>query len=178
MALKATFDYSRTLRSRRQVSFGFSAGYSRVETETAAADRAPDNRTTGSARLSVDLGRTWSAHAAYRRGLRYVPGVAAPVFSDDAQAGAAGLDRAPRGPVVCGPVFQRGDATPLGGGYDSVAGTAQVRWAMSRQTALTGSYIFTRYAYPTDALLPPGLDSRFNRQAFRVGVELWLPLYR
>ena len=89
--VEGTFDYSRTLRSRRQVSFGFSAGYSRVETGTAAADRAPDNRTTGSARLSVDLGRTWSAHGAYRRGLRYVPGVAAPVFSDNAEAGAAGL---------------------------------------------------------------------------------------
>ena len=53
-------------------------------------------------------------------------------------------------------LYFNGDTFASGGGYDSVAGTAQVRWAMSRQTALTGSYIFYRYVFPRTRCRPRG----------------------
>lgn len=63
-------------------------------------------------------------------------------------------------------------------GYDSTGGTLQIRWAVSRNTALRGDYLYYRNAFPVLSTVPSGFDRRVVRNALRVGLDVWLPLNR
>ena len=57
--------------------------------------------------------------------------------------------------------------------YDA---SARVRFALSRKLALTGEYMFYSYRFEQAGALPRGFPSHLERRAFRVGLDVWLPL--
>jgi len=176
---EATFEYRRTLRSRRQVTFGFAPGYDWMETEGDAVERWVERRWSGSVRAAMDLGQTWVLNGDYRRGTRYLPGIPQPLFANDVNL------------TLTGFAGRRLDLTFLGlystsasgaGGlytdYESFSANARIRFALSRSTALSAGYVFYRYEFSPDTPLPEGMAQRYSRHAVRIGVDVWLPLHR
>jgi len=173
-----TFDYRRLLRSRRQVSLGLSSGYGRIENEAPEAAPRVDRQISAAVRLAVDVGRTWTANGNYRRGLRRLPGIVDPVFSNDVEAGVEGL-LGRRGDLTCTARYSKGETgASEWTGFDSASGTVQFRWALGRTTALRADYIYYWYEFPMDARIPAEFDRRVSRHGVRVGFDLWLPLSR
>jgi hypothetical protein len=172
-----TVDYRRVLRSRRQLSIGFAPGFSRVETESVLIGRRVDRRVTASVRADIDVARTWNLGGNYRRGLRHLPGVREPVFADDAQVRLAGLVGR-RLDVLFSADYTEGEAGTVSSGFTSLSGSSQVRFAINGHTALTAQFIHYRYEFGAEAVLPAGMRRRFDRNAVRVGIDVWLPLYR
>jgi hypothetical protein len=171
-------DYRRALRSRRSVGIGLSVGYSELESRRTGANWRADGQLIASVRFSGDLGRSWNASADYRRGMRRLPGIVDPVFSDDVQLRVSGLIGRRFDMTVSG-LYSKGSTR--GGdwtGYDSTGGTLQIRWAVSRNTALRGDYLYYRNAFPVLSTVPSGFDRRVVRNALRVGLDVWLPLNR
>jgi len=176
---EATFDYTKTLRSRRQVRFGFAPGYDWIQTEGDTVERWVERRPSLSVRAGIDLSRTWLLDGDYRRGLRYLPGIQQPLFADDVNLTLTGLV-ARRLDLSFMGLYSNSNSGEAGlyTRYESFSGNARVRLALNRYTALSGGYVYYRYEFGPDAVLPDGMARRYNRHAVRVGVDLWLPLYR
>lgn len=172
-----TIDYRRTLRSRRSVSIGIAPGFSRVETHSVVAGPRVDRRVTALVRADIDVGRTWNVGGNYRRGLRHLPGVREPIFADDGQLRVAGLIGR-RFDLALTADYTEGEGRSASTGYTSLSGSCQFRVALNGYAALTGHYIHYRYRFGSEAVLPEGMGRRFNRNAFRVGLDIWLPLFR
>jgi hypothetical protein len=174
-----TIDYGRTLRGRRQVRASFTGGYTRIETTNPTTlERRFDRRVIGSARAGFDVGRTWNVSADYRRGVRQLPGLQRPSFTDDGQATIAGFVGRLLDLTFSGQYSRGETGFSSSYGFTSASGSVQARWAVSRLVAISGTYIFYHYDFSTSAVLPDGMSHRFNRHALRLGLDLWLPLYR
>lgn len=172
-----TVEYARLLRSQRPVTLQFVPGFRSLEYHGEQRLRRTERRATASVRGAVPVGRTWTVSADYRRGLRQLPAVRRSVFSDDAQVSVEGLVGR-RTDFSLGAQYSEGDPGVSASGFTSLGGVARVRVALNRLTALTGNYVYYRYEFGPDAVLPPGFGRQFNRHAFRIGVDLWLPLFR
>jgi hypothetical protein len=172
-----TVDYRRALRSGREVTVGFAPGYSRLVTETQVDGRRVDRRGTASVRAGVDVARDWTLTGDYRRGLRQIPGLRRPVFADDVQVGVSGLV-ARRTDVSATIQYSEGDPSSSRSRYTTLGGTSDVRFALSRNAAVTVQYIYYRYRFGPEAELPEGMGRRFDRHAARVGMQIWVPLHR
>ena len=176
---EAVFDYRRTLRSRRQLTFGFAPGYDRMTTEGDAVETWVERRVSASVQAGIGLTRAWTLNGNYRRGLRYLPGIRQPLFADDVGLTLDGylgrrLDLAFVGLYSNSESGQGGLYT----GYKSFSGNGRVRFALNQSTALSGGYVFYRYEFGPDTVLPAGMPQRYNRHAVRIGVDFWLPLHR
>jgi hypothetical protein len=172
-----TIDYRRLFRSRRQVTVSFAPGFSRLETENLTIGRRVDRRVTATLRAGIDLSPTWSASADYRRGLRQIPGVPQPAFADDVQMRVTGLIGR-RVDISLTAQYTEGDPGFARSGFATVSGQAQVRMALSRLAAMTAQWVYYRYEFARAAELPVGMGREYDRNAVRVGVNLWLPLHR
>ena len=63
-------------------------------------------------------------------------------------------------------------------GTDSYTGSARLQFALSRLMALSGEYDYYRYRFDHPVGLPDGMRQRLDRQSVRIGLNLWLPLFR
>ncbi len=135
-------------------------------------------RVLGNAALTHELGRTWTAQAAYNRGFVFREGFDDPFFTDALTASIGGL------------VTRRLDLSALArwsfatldrpgrNHHDSFAASAQAQYALGRFVALFARYIYYRYEFDEDIPLDPGLARSLERQGIRVGVTTSLPLIR
>ena len=60
--------------------------------------------------------------------------------------------------------------------YQAYSGAAQLRYALARCCAVTADYDYYYYKLH-DVVRPAGLPEEYDRNAIRVGLSLWLPLY-
>ena len=172
-----TFDYRRTLRSRRQLTLGFAPGFSRHEIENLTLGRRVDRRVTASIHASVDVARSWRLRGDYRRGLRQIPAIREPVFADDVQVLATGL-LGRRADVSFSLQYTEGEPGSARNGFTTLSGTSQGRLALTRFLAMTVQYLYYHYEFGPEAVLPAEMGRRFDRHALRAGFDLWLPLHR
>ena len=127
-----------------------------VSTGTSAVTTATGQRVfrvVGRGGLNHQFGRTWLARAEY-------DGFLSRRIDMNARVGAS---RGTVGLVAGAPEFTN---------YS--AGT-QLRFAMSRSTALYGQYTYYHYDFDVQTALP-GIPRQFDRNAATLGVSVWLPL--
>jgi hypothetical protein len=166
--------YNRTLFSSSRTSLGFTSGTSTVSTAAGSQFTL-----TGSARLARQLSRRWTAQLLYDRGVQVPEGTLRPFFSDTVAGNVSGYMNS-RVMLRALPSYAHGkvgvaaESSP----YNSFANTTRLEVALGRQVALYVEHFYYRYAFASDAVLPPMLAGSLNRKGARVGLTLWTPLVR
>ncbi len=164
-------DFNRALSLTRQTTLSFATG---------SVVLNDGNRTrftvTGRARLNHDIGRSWRASAAYRRGAEFLGTLRAPIVSDAVTFGLHGF-LAPRLRVKGALGAVRGDVG-LGQGeaFTSYYGSTGLTVGVTQHLGLDVDYSYYRSDFASAALLVPGVLDHFERQSLRVSARLWAPL--
>jgi hypothetical protein len=166
-------NYHKPLSVTRRTFLQFATG-------TAVAENLDGDRSlraTGSAVLSHQIGRSWSARADYHRGVGYLEGFNEPVFSDTAGAGVGGLISR-RVEFSSDARYFRGSTSPSSATrpFDTYSAWVRVRTGLTRGLAAYAEYFFYHYEFADAATRPTGVASKYSRQGVRVGISLWVPL--
>jgi len=173
--------YSRALSFSRRTSFSFGTGSAiLVSDDLTAPDSDPRTRfrLIGNAALNHELGRTWTAQAAYNRGLVFREGFDDPFLTDALSASIGGfVTRRLDLSAIVRWSFATLDR-PGRNQHDSLVASAQARYALGRFVALFARYIYYEYEFDPDVPLDPGLARSLDRSGVRVGITAALPLIR
>jgi hypothetical protein len=167
-------DYSRALSLTRRTTFGFSGGATIYTTPFRTYYQGLVN-----AHLDREMGRSWTASAAYRRGLQWIQGFSQPLYSDTVTLGAGG-SLSSRAQLSFAAAYSNGEPA-LSGGPSSMkmyTGQAQLRYALTRFVALSAQYVYYDQKFGPGFLRPAGIPAQLDRQTVLVGIDLWLPLLR
>lgn len=174
--------YSRALSFSRRTSFAFSTGSAiLVRDDLTVPGTDPHTRfhLLGNATLTHEIGRTWTAQAAYNRGLLFREGFDDPFFTDALSASIGGLvTRRLDLSSMARWSFAALDRSGPGNQHDSFAVSAQARYALSQFLALFARYVYYQYEFGENVQLDPGLARSLDRQGIRIGVTASLPLIR
>lgn len=164
--------YNRALSFSRRTTLSFSTG-SRAVTN---ADRTRF-RATGSARLTHQLGRTWSTWVAYNRNVGFIDAFDEPFDYDAATGGLSGvLTR--RVSFTSSARVSYGRIGFAGGRrYDTVSGSAGLNIALTRFLSAGTSYVFHTYTFGEEVVLPPDMSRSLRRHGVRGTVSLSAPLF-
>jgi opacity protein-like surface antigen len=187
-------DYSRPLSRSRKATIGFKTGSSVYRSfdpldaasttpgsTASAADlyRRTHYTATGSAFLTWQIRRSWSARANYQRGLQFVEGFPDPFFADSVSAIATGF-LGSRSRLNFSAAYTNGqmgitiNARP----YTTASGVASYQVALSRSIAVFTEYDYYHYRFDPSVQLPFGMSRSMDRQSVKVGLNLWAPLLR
>lgn len=150
-----------------------------VSTGTSAVTTATGQRVfrvVGRGGLNHQFGRTWLARAEYERSVRYVEAFVDPLFADATDVTFDGflsrrIDMNARVGASRGTVGLAAGAPE----FTNYSAGTQLRFAMSRSTALYGQYTYYHYDFDVQTALP-GIPRQFDRNAATLGVSVWLPL--
>jgi hypothetical protein len=173
-------DYSKPLSATRRTSLGFSLGPRMVDTVGPGLGLAGGQiyRMVGDAYVNHPISRTWDAQASYRRGMNFLEGLPAPVFSDGITVTSSGfLNRRTDllfGAAYAGSNSVVGAQSPL----VSYTGNVRLRVALNRKWAAYAAYLFYKYDFSQQLLVPIGLPPHLTRNSVRVGVTAWVPVMR
>lgn len=177
--INAGVNYSRALSFSRRTSLGFSTGSGYLDRQDATAgDTSLRSRLrfVGSAVLTHEMGRTWTASAAYARRFIFREGFTAPFFSDGVTAQVAGL------------VTRRMDVSAQaswslskyqgssGGDHRGAWAVAQVRYGLTSWLASYARYVYYDYRFSEEIRLDPDFPAMTERQGVRVGLAVSVPL--
>jgi hypothetical protein len=174
-------DYDRPLSRSRRTRLGFSAGSTLIEGPSPsrpATEAVRQFRGVANVLLTHQIGRTWSARAAYRRGAQFVEEFSAPVFTDGVTLTLDGfLNR--RTDFAMTAAYSEGEIlSARSGAFETYTGNARLRYGLTRHFAGFAEYVYYHYhssaALPSLANVPP----RIGRHTARVGVMLWVPAFR
>jgi hypothetical protein len=174
-------DYDRPLSRSRRTRLAFSGGSSLVEgplpgvVPNAAVKHL---RATANVRLTHQMGRTWSARAAYRRGADFVEEFSGPVFTDGVTVSMDGFlnrrtDVSTSLAYTAGAVFDRAHSD-----FKTYTGNARIRFGVTRTWATFAEYVYYNYDFAAGVPLVSNLPPRVSRHGARVGLMLWLPVVR
>lgn len=132
-------------------------------------------RLNGTVELAHGFQRTWRASIGAFRATEFLPGFAAPVFSDTVRAGVSGY--LSKRFIFYGNL--NGAQSQIGlessGKYLTYSGDTRLTFAVSRHFGIFGQYVYYHYQ------LPPTADSvvrlpRLSRQTYSFGLQTWVPL--
>src|SRR6185436_5997066 len=129
--------------------------------------------------LSRDAGRSWRGVLAYKRGISLVDGIAEPFFSDAINADVTGrvrrwLELTSGAAVAAGDVGLVSASTS----FETWSATTRMRAALSRTRSVFAEYAIYRYVFGSGVTLPVGVPRHVERQSFRVGFAVLLPLVK
>ena len=178
-SLAGEFGYTHRVSPSRQAQFTVGVGATFVQTEntfdtTPVSYWTPDLHAT----MLADIGRSWAIGADYRHTVNVLQGVTLQSFATNATGVRADGVLGRRFEVAMSAAFSSG-ATNVGdqsGRYQAYSGAAQLRYALARCCAVTADYDYYYYKLH-DVVRPAGLPEEYDRNAIRVGLSLWLPLY-
>lgn len=178
--IDAGIDYSRSLSLSRRTRFGFSTGSTLVVTDQAASGGARDTRYQfiGSADLTREIGRTWTAQLAYRRSVDFREGFAAPFLADGVSGNINGLfSRRLR--FSSSNDFSFG-TVGIGSSnrFHAYSINNELDFALSRYLATFVRYVYYVYDFDAQVALDPRFTRTFERQGARAGVMASIPLVR
>jgi hypothetical protein len=179
--IDAGVEYGRALSISRRTHVSFSTGSAILSGngETFGGNTSGFSyHVTGTADLTHEMGRTWKAQLAYRRGIDLHEGFAQPFLSDGVTAGVGGfLSR--RLSFSSGADYVTGDVgLKSGAHYTSLSTNANLEYALSRRLALFGRYVYYKYEFDRQAALDPRLPGALDRQGVRFGLSTSIPLIR
>jgi hypothetical protein len=132
----------------------------------------------GSVTLSRNLGRSWDAHASYRRMVHFVEGFAHALFLDSVSAGVGGqLGKHVTVNAVVGHLFEAaGMRGSTGRSYGSKMASAQFAHPIMNAVDVFAQYFYFRQELGQDMILTEGFPREVNRHSLRVGISLRVPL--
>lgn len=173
------FEYRHLVSRNRNLVFSGGGGAVYVSTLSVLDDSPFDYvAPSGYAVVRLDLGRTWSLTADARRSVTMVEGVTPQSFLTDTVSVAVGGGIGRRFTVAATSTYSGGSPHEgQTGSFDMLNGVAQVDFALKSWCAMFGSYSYGEYSFGDEAAVPPGYPSRSERNAIRVGLTIWLPLY-
>lgn len=164
-------DFDRALSLTRRTRLSFATGSAVIN------DGVRTHFTlTGHARLNHDIGRSWRASAAYRRGAEFLGTLRAPVVSDAVTTGIDGF--LGQRVHVNGTVgLVRGDVgLGQGNSFTSYYATTGLTVGVTQYLGLDVDYSYYQSDFASASLLVPGVPNQFERQTLRVSARLWAPL--
>jgi hypothetical protein len=177
--VEAGYDHDRQVSRTRRMAFGFGAGATYVDTVFSVTRQRLDYvMPSGFANTRLDIARTWSIWADYRRAVGVLEGVTAEAFMTDAAIVRVGGMIGSRTELVVSGAYSNGAGVipQSESRFETYTGTAQVRFMVTRWwSALVSQNIYSYQLHGFD--LPEGLLPRLNRNATRVGMTFQLPLY-
>jgi hypothetical protein len=178
--IDAGVDYSRAISLSRRTMFSFSTGSAMQASEQIGASSDPRTRFhfIGAARLVHEIGRTWTATAAYRRSLNLREDFEQPLLTDAVTATVGGLvSRRLTMTIAAGWVNAAGTDTGRTA-YQALTASTQAQYALSRFFAVFARYFYYDYEIRDLTALQPGLPPSAQRNGVRVGVTTTVPLIR
>jgi hypothetical protein len=130
------------------------------------------------ATLSYQLGRSWQANVAYKRGLEFVPQLREPVFVGGFTTSVGGL-LTRRVDLLASASYAKGDSALYSqSSFDTYTGSVRSRAAITRSLAVYLEYLYYFYDFGGNSLIAPGLSPRLERNGIRAGLTLWVPVFR
>jgi hypothetical protein len=179
--IDAGIDYGRALSISRRTRVSFSTGSAILSNNGEAAlgeNLGFSYYLSGTAGLIHEMGRTWKAQLAYRRGIDVHEGFAQPFLSNALNAGLNGL-LSRRLSLGVGTDYVTGDVGLKNGvHYNSLSANAILQYALSDKLAIYGSYVYYKYDFDRVAALDPRLPRALDRQGVRVGLSTSIPVIR
>ena len=179
--IDAGIDYSRPLSASRRSTVGFSLGPTVMQTPFVIDGNPTASshfRLMGDAFFEHQFGRSWSARAAYHRGISYVAGLAGPVYNDSASAETTGfLSR--RVDLSFSLAYSTGQIASQGAsaaGFTMYTADSRLRFALSREFAALIQAIFYDYNFDQRLVIVPGVPSNFTRIGIHGGITVWVPV--
>jgi hypothetical protein len=167
-------DYGRPLSTSRRTFVSFSGG-------TAALESRDSFRVfvTADARLSHELGRSWTGRVRYHRGITFVDEIAAPLLFQGLNADLNGL-LSRRIDVGGTASLRQGTAgvSRAPSNYHVYGAVGRIRLALSRRAAVYAEYLFYHYRFGASVPLAASLPYYFDQQTVRVGVTVMTQLLR
>lgn len=164
-------DYRRALSFSRRTSVTFATGSSLFN-----QDGGRYFHVLADAALVREIGRTWTARAAYHRGVQFIPGFSDPLFADTFQSSIGGLITR-RLSALAGGGYSAGQlGTNPADDYGTWTGSADLQFALNRVLALSAEYSYYNYQFADTVDLLAGVPGRLDRHGFRLGLKGWLPL--
>jgi hypothetical protein len=176
------FDYERPLSASRRLTLGVGVGVSGTdipERVTTDVGFARQYRGTANANFGYQFGRSWRASASVSRGIEYMPDLPTPVFAQGLGASVDGL-LSRRLDLTVSAGYSTGESilTREGLVFDTYAGRVRMRYALSRNLAAYGEYLYYFYDFRGGLQLLPGIPNGLERNGARAGLTLWVPALR
>ena len=173
-------NYNSALPFSPRTTLTFNVGSTALSRERSTPTATSDSiflRMIGRAELDHQLGQAWHVGLFYHRGVQYIEGIS-DVFLADSVTGNLRGYLGPRVELRATAGYSTGPLRfgPRQRGYDTSAGSARLRMAISRGLAAQAEYVYYRYLFADAVMLPTGIRARENRHVFRVGLTTWLPL--
>jgi hypothetical protein len=177
-----SIDYQRPLSASRRLSLSLGVGVSGTDipqqvTTEVGFDR--QYRGTLDATVGYQFGRSWQARANVRRGVEYNPDLPTPVYAQGAGASVDGL-LSRRTDLSASVGYSTGESIFNREGliFDTYAARLKLRFALSRNLAAYGEYLYYYYDFRGGLQLLPGIPSGLERNGARAGLTLWVPALR
>lgn len=180
--INAGVSYSRALSISRRTSFSFSTGSSVVRNDPLdpTRDAQARFRMNGSAALTHEIGRSWTAFASYQRRFVFREAFAEPFSTDGVSVGVGGLiTRKLEFSARAG-----WSLSAVGDGqrnqHKASVAVAQARYGLTRYLAAYARYVYYRYRIGEDVVFADDLDlpRSLDRNGVRVGITAFVPLIR
>ena len=167
-------DFSRALSLTRRTQLGFSTG------ATALRENGRMRYDViGTATLTHEMARTWTASVAYNRNVGYNDAIRGPYFYDGLSGNVGGLISRRVGVsadagVTLGRVTT--SAENIRGDFETWYATSGIRFALTRNLAVGADYTFYQYDFARALLLSDGFAPHMRRHSARVLLDIWAPL--
>jgi opacity protein-like surface antigen len=178
--IDAGVDYSRALSISRRTKFSFSTGSAVLGADNGLAGEkvAYRYRFIGNANLAQELGRTWKASLAYRRGIDFREGFYDAFLTDGVSAGFGGFfTRRLRFSSSADSSF---GTVGFGSSnkFRAYSATAGLEAALTRNLAVYGRYVYYSYNFDAQVVTDPRLARTLERQGVRIGLAATIPVIR
>lgn len=172
--IDASLDFQQNLSLSRRTTLALNTG-----TVMYSQDGRRHYDLTGTATLRREIGRTWYSSVGYTRDAVFVTTLGQPTFTDSVQATVAGLiGRRVNVNANAGASHGRLGIEDEDNGYVLYRAGTGMTLGLTRDLGVSLFYSFFNYRFDQTAELPDALRHReLSGHAFRVGIDLFLPIY-
>ena len=158
--------------------FSFTTGTTILKRERIAGEENDGRftiRAIGTANLDHAFSATWHGNVGYARSVGYMDGFTEPVTGDRVVATLGGLI-APALDFSTSAGYASGAIGLQERNFDTAFASARLRFALHTRVALFAQYFYYQYAYADGVADNVLAASELQRQGFRAGVNVWLPI--
>jgi hypothetical protein len=178
--IDAGVDYSRALSVSRRTNFSFSTGSALFYASDVeiAGRQGLHYALTGSANLTHEMGRTWTASLAVRRSVDYHEGFADPFIAQSASASLAGMISRRLSSSTSLSYSTGSVGVGAGRNFGSGVFTSGLQYAISRYLAAMADYVYYQYRFDAAVAVDPRFPRSLSRNGLRFGLTTSIPLVR
>jgi hypothetical protein len=168
--LSAGFTYTRPLSRTRTVTASMGLGGT-TTSDDPLSQAAGTKNVSARGGVGFQFARSWSVHADYSRSLQILQGLLQPYYGDSLSFGLGGQPTRRLAFSVDG-TLMKGDPTrkDANAAFDSGNVVANSQYALSRNLAVSATYVRSQYNFGSGAELPAGVQPKLARNVFSLGL--------